>query len=225
MSEKEKKKKAAASRQRNFATILYPESATPGWLDRLKAEKVEAFVSPLHDKDVNPDGSLKKPHHHLLLMFDGLKNFETQVKPLFDEIGAVGREKVASTRGYARYLCHLDNPEKARYSESDVIEIGGADYRTVISRAADDTKVLLSIIKFIDDNHVHYFNDFIFLCEKDHPDWVDVALNRKGYIVIQACKSVAAKDKDKFQQGVHIQKKGVKVDPETGEVIDKVKGD
>ena len=39
-----------ASRFRNFATIVYPESAPEGWLDILDEECVEAFVSPLHDK-------------------------------------------------------------------------------------------------------------------------------------------------------------------------------
>ena len=83
--------------------------------DKLDQLHVAALISPLHDKDTNPSGEPKKPHYHVLLMFEGVKDYETQVKPIFAEIGGVGREMVNSARGYARYLCHLDNPEKAQY--------------------------------------------------------------------------------------------------------------
>lgn len=52
-------------------------------------------------------------------MFDGVKTIE-QAKDLFEQIGGVGCEKVNSIRGYARYLCHLDNPEKAQYDQGAV---------------------------------------------------------------------------------------------------------
>ena len=103
-------------RTRNFATVVYPESAPSDWIDKLDQLHVAALISPLHNKDTNPSGEPKKPHYHVLLMFEGVKDYETQVKPIFAEIGGVGREMVNSARGYARYLCHLDNPEKPNMS-------------------------------------------------------------------------------------------------------------
>ena len=50
-----------------------------------------------------------------MIMYDGKKSIE-QAKENFDKIGGVGCEIVNSTRGYARYLCHLDNPDKEQLS-------------------------------------------------------------------------------------------------------------
>ena len=74
-------------RTRNFATVVYPESAPSDWIDKLDQLHVAALISPLHDKDTNPSGEPKKPHYHVLLMFEGVKDYETQVKPIFAEIG------------------------------------------------------------------------------------------------------------------------------------------
>ena len=62
------KKSSGAGRTRNYATIVYPESAPKNWLDILREMKFNVLVSPLHDKDVNPeDGEIKKAHYHVLL--------------------------------------------------------------------------------------------------------------------------------------------------------------
>ena len=43
-------------RTRNFATVVYPDSAPDNWLSALEDTHVTSCVSPLHDQDVNPDG-------------------------------------------------------------------------------------------------------------------------------------------------------------------------
>jgi hypothetical protein len=48
------KTKRPFKRGRNWGIIVYPESAPKDWLDIIRMEPVA--VSPLHDKDVNPDG-------------------------------------------------------------------------------------------------------------------------------------------------------------------------
>ena len=55
---------ATDSRVRNYATIVYQESAPAGWLDILDELHIPAFVSPLHDKDLNKEGEIKKAHWH-----------------------------------------------------------------------------------------------------------------------------------------------------------------
>lgn len=80
-------------------------------------------------------------------MFDSVKT-DKQAKELFDKIGEVGLQRVNSTRGYARYLCHLDNPEKAQYDQSDAIQLGGADYIFVIGLTSDKYRAVREIIEF-----------------------------------------------------------------------------
>ena len=161
----------AEKRNRNFATVVYPESAPGNWMDILSDLHIPAFVSPLHQFDVNPSGEVKKPHYHVLLMFEGVKT-STQVKELFVTFGGVGCEVVNSIRGMARYLCHMDNPEKYQYNPVEVKCLGGADYTDVVELETDRVKTIadmqewcrsegcVSLSELYDYSRVHNYDWF-----------------------------------------------------------------
>ena len=86
-------------RSRNFATMVYPESAPDGWTDILQNLSVPCFVAPLHDSDVDDDGVIKKAHYHVLMKFEGKKSLDN-VRELCKKFGGVGCEAVQSARGY-----------------------------------------------------------------------------------------------------------------------------
>lgn len=177
-------------RTRNFATVVYPDSAPADWKEKLDQLHVAAFISPLHDKDINPNGEPKKAHYHVLVMFEGPKDYDTQVKPIFDEIGAVGREMVNSARGYARYLCHLDNPEKAPYSPSEVVCMGGADYYGVVTLPTDDLKIITEIKKFCRENEIYSLAEIIDIAESLHPEWYSTIVMSRCYVIDKYIKSL-----------------------------------
>lgn len=162
--------KLGRNRTRNFTTVVYPESAPEGWMDILSQQCVPAFISPLHDKDFNLGGESKKPHHHVVIMFDSVKTME-QAKEVFDLIGGVGGEPVKSLRSCARYLCHMDNPEKAQYSIEDVRQLGGADYYSVCQCAIDRYTAIAEILDFCDENHIYSFRQLLQVCRKEHFEW------------------------------------------------------
>ena len=116
----------ASQRFRNFACTVYPDSAPDNWVDILADTHVPAFISPLHAFDVNPDGQLKKSHWHVLVMFEGVKS-KDQWLEFRASFSGVGCEIVQSVRGYARYLCHMDNPEKYQYNPVEVQALSGAE--------------------------------------------------------------------------------------------------
>ena len=58
---------------------------------------VPGFISPLHNKDVNADGTPKKPHWHVILTFKGLKSYE-QVKAITDKLNAPAPQVCKDTR-------------------------------------------------------------------------------------------------------------------------------
>ena len=68
--------KSKESRSRTWTFVLYPESAPDNWRDLLDEQHVEWVESPLHDRDINPDGELKKAHIHILLLFSSVKSYE-----------------------------------------------------------------------------------------------------------------------------------------------------
>lgn len=164
------KKTSSVSRTRNYATVVYPESAPSDWLDVLRGFCVSGFVSPFHDSDTNPDGEPKKPHYHVLLTFDGVKTPE-QAKALFCQIGGVGCEIVQSVRGYARYLCHLDNPEKFQYNQDAVVCLSGADYSEIVGLASDKYRALAEMEEFCEKYDVMSFYALSRYATLHRSDW------------------------------------------------------
>lgn len=175
-------------RSRNWATIVYPESAPDDWLDILGELKMETFVSPLHSEDKNPDGEEKKPHYHVLLMFPSVKT-DKQAKEVFETFGGVGTEQVVSLRGYARYLCHLDNPEKHIYDTKDVLAFGGADYYSVITLVTDKYLVLSEILDFCDENNIVYYSELIRWCRQNKFEWFRALVDGGTYLVKEYLKT------------------------------------
>ena len=184
-------------RTRNFATVVYPESAPENWLELLGEQCVPCFVSPLHDKDINPTGEPKKAHHHVLIMFDSVKTAE-QAQEVFSVIGGVGCEIVKSMRAYARYLCHLDNPEKVQYSPEDVKQMGGADYHDVIGMAVDKYVAISEIMDYCDSNQIYSFRQLLMYCRQNKFEWFRQLCDGGVYIVKEYLKSAQWEDSDKL---------------------------
>lgn len=163
--------KKRSERSKVWAGVVYPDSAPEDWIDRLRSLMIDAFVSPLHDKDCNADGEVKKAHWHVLLMFGSMKTQE-QAREAMEQFGCtVSPERVRNTRGYARYLCHLDNPEKCQYNQSDVIAIGGADYLTAIGLPTDKYDILIQMQDWCDANKVYGYATLVRYARSNRPDW------------------------------------------------------
>lgn len=182
------KSTSGSGRTRNFATVVYPESAPENWQELLADLKVPAFISPLHDQDINPGGEKKKPHYHVLIMFEGVKTME-QADDLFKVIGGVGNEKVQSIRGYARYLCHLDNPEKAQYKQEDVRCLGGADYVSVIGLALDRYKAIGEMIDYCVENKVYSYAALLKYSRLERFDWFRILCDNGTMVMREFLKS------------------------------------
>lgn len=176
------------NRTRNFATVVYPESAPEDWQGILAEQFIPAFVSPLHDKDINPTGEEKKAHWHVVVMFEGKKSIE-QVTEIFELIGGVGCEKINSIRGYARYLCHLDNPEKAQYNQEDVRSLGGADYVHTIGLVTDKYKAISEMIDFCKEFNIISYSELLEYCRMERFDWFRVLCDNGTVVMKEYLKS------------------------------------
>ena len=209
MEEKEKEKKEKISRTRNYASILYPESAIENWREVLAEHHVPAFISPLHDCDENPNGEKKKEHFHIIIMFDSTKTKE-QAEEIFDSIKSVGCERVKSIRGYSRYLCHLDNPDKAKYDTLEVQSLNGADYFGVIGLASDKYDAIGEMIEFCEIYDVTSFYALALYAKRNRQDWHRILCDCGAIYVKEFLKSKKwSKDVNNFQI----------INPETGEIL------
>lgn len=162
--------KNGRGRTRNFAFIMYPESCPSNWHDILTDTHVPIFVSPLHDGDTNPTGETKKAHYHVIVMFDGVKT-EEQCQEIVDSVNGTMFQKVSTLRGYARYLCHLDNPEKHIYDIDDVTCLSGADYKDAISLVSDKYDAIGEMIDFCNEKGIVSYFALLTYARSNRHDW------------------------------------------------------
>jgi hypothetical protein len=177
----EKNKLKNARRTRNYATLVYPESAPENWIQILSDQYVSAFVSPLHNQDFLDTGEPKKPHYHVIVMFDSMKTHE-QAEELFEKIKGVGCVPVQSIRSYARYLCHLDHIEKAQYCPTEVQCFCGADYFETIALVADRYKTLIEIQDYCVASNLTSYADLMIFCRENRFDWYRVAADNTIFL-------------------------------------------
>lgn len=164
-----------------WATIAYPESCK---LDAFLSapDRPSYALSPLHDADKTTDGKPKKAHYHLLVKMDSLKS-QTQMLAYFSAFGFVGAEQVKSPSGYARYLTHSDDADKAQYSPSDIrYERLDMDALTSVPETADlRISKIVAIQQLITDNGVTSYAQLCnYLAIKDK-DLLDAVIKNSGH--------------------------------------------
>ena len=164
-------------KKRNWAFVLYPESAPEDWRERLQKTGLPCAISPLHDKDVNATGEPKKPHYHVMVFYQGPTSYNV-VKRLTDGLNQPIPQVVEQVRGYYRYLTHMDNPEKAQYSAAEIQTLNGFDIMDFVEMSKSEvTKVLRALVDYIRENDLLEYADLMDMttCEGVPPEWFDVA--------------------------------------------------
>lgn len=141
-------------KKRNWAMVLYPESAPQDWREQLQKTGLQCAISPLHDKDVNPDNEPKKAHYHVIMCYSGPTAYSV-VKRLTDSLNQPIPQPLEQVRGYYRYLTHEDNPEKAQYSKADIQTLNGFDIREFVELTRSEVaKAKREILQLIRDNGI-----------------------------------------------------------------------
>lgn len=164
-------------KKRNWAFVLYPESAPADWREQLQKTGLPCAISPLHDRDVNATGEPKKPHYHVMVFYQGPTSYNV-VKRLTDGLKQPIPQVVEQVRGYYRYLTHMDNPEKAQYAASEIQTLNGFDIGDYVDMTKSEvTKTLRALMGYIQDNNLTEYADLMdmTMCEGIPPEWFDVA--------------------------------------------------
>lgn len=101
------------SKYRYHCGLVYPDSAPEDWEDQLRATFGEYAISPEH----TPDLEEGKPHYHVIYRHGNPCTVEYAISIQPPGIFANDRlEACLHPRAYARYLIHLDNPEKQQFT-------------------------------------------------------------------------------------------------------------
>lgn len=232
--DKEKQKQAKAKydakragRTRNFTAVLYPEDLPEDWRELIDATHTKWIESPLHDKDLNPDGQPKKAHHHTLFMFESVKTLEQVAdffKKLFGEsengsiIGVAAPQTVSDRCALVRYFAHLDHPSKAQYEVSDIIGHNGADPAEILRYSQSETlAMMIEIEKFIEQHDVTELCDLSALIRESHPEWYMIITTRNTVYFNAFIRSRRHKAQS-FQAAAEALENGTAAIDENGEI-------
>lgn len=144
----------------------------------------------MHDKDINASGEPKKPHWHILVMFEGNKSFE-QVKGLTDRLNATIPQKCASAKGLVRYMAHLDNPEKVQYDRGAIIGHGGVDVAEYLKPTSSTRYQLIGeMMDFVRDNDITELEDLAYYARVERfDDWFPLLCDNSAYIMGEFIRS------------------------------------
>lgn len=178
------------SRTRNWTFVLYEDSAPDNWREILDDLHIEWIESPWHDKDVNADGLPKKKHKHIALLFGGVKSYE-QVKEVSDKLNSPIPQRCHNVKSMVRYMAHLDNPEKAQYSVSDIKAHGGVDLAELLRPSSSERYTLLrEMIGYVRSAGVTEFQDLVdYASSERFDDWFPLLCDNSSYFIGQYIKS------------------------------------
>lgn len=186
-------------KKRAWALVCYPESLPNNWQEILTNTGLEIAISPLHDKDINADGSEKKPHYHVILVYQNPTTFKNVQENICDVLHCPIPQPLESVKGYYRYLTHQDNPEKYQYNSNEIITLNGFDSSNYTNLSLNEITLYLNkITDFIEDLQITEYRDLILLLKKDEElrFLLPIALNKT--IVLNAyIKSLKYKIKEK----------------------------
>lgn len=185
-------------RSSNWNFILYPESAPDNWVDIINETRIEWVCSPLHDKDVDPTGEVKKAHYHITLLYPSNKSFEQVVGLVVHDLKQPIPVKCQSVKGSIRYMVHKDNPDKFQYDWNDIKCYGGADLQSLCQPTSSERLALLKeILAFCSDNAISELCDLVDICIlNEYNDWLSVICNYNTLVISKHIDSIRYK---KFQ--------------------------
>ena len=182
-------KNSKDNRTRIWSFIAYPDSVPADW-EQILTERfnLKWARSPLHDSDTNADETQKKPHWHIVLVFDGKKSYE-QVKEISDTINATIPQKVHNLQGLMRYFLHLDNPEKAQYDFKDIKAVGINAEVEVFSEKEGKLRVIREMIEFCEANDIRELCELFNYAMGNEPSWFEALSLNSAMVMNMYLKS------------------------------------
>lgn len=182
--------KRKGTRFLSWTAVVYPDSAPEGWRDVLDETHIEWVESPLHDRDTNPDGTKKKAHWHILLMFPSVQTSE-QVQELLAPLNCTIPIPCKSAKGLVRYFAHLDNPEKFQYAVSDIRAHGGADIGELLRPSTSDRyERIADMIRWVNENDIMHYSDLTeYAMTQKYDEWFTLLCDSSAFMLKEYIKS------------------------------------
>lgn len=217
----EKKSSGKSIKKRNWAFVLYPESAPADWREKLQLSGLQYAISPLHDKDIDPTGTPKKAHYHVILVY-GSPTTYNNVKNLTDSLNQPIPQALEQIRGYYRYLTHKDNPDKHQYADEEIICGGGFDISNFIELSKSEvTEIKFTLQKLIREQNIIEYQEFMDYIQDNYDKTIYDVASSNTIFFNTYIKSRRHSYKSQVEHNPKkLEEKSYTVDKETGEILE-----
>lgn len=162
--------KQDALKGRHFAYVVYPESAPADWVEQLQQTGLSFVVSPLHDKDIDPTGQIKKAHYHVIVSWGNTTTYRA-ARGLCDRLKCPRPQMLKSPNAMYRYMQHLDNPDKYQYTDIPTTYNGWV--RPL--NAADVVQLKREIWGMVYTQDCQEYGELLMVCAEHGSEYFDVA--------------------------------------------------
>lgn len=168
---------------------LYEDSAPENFIDLMRESGIEGLAMK-HDRDTTTAGELKETHWHVVVRF----SHAVQAKEAKEVLTSFGCKEASvqyrdSWTAVARYLCHLDDPNKYQYDPADIVEFGGADYLNAINRTADKYRVVSEMCDWAKNNQCYSFNKLVDFARENNMEWFMALADNSAIFMREYLKS------------------------------------
>lgn len=180
------KKKNAGLRARNWTLIIYLDSAPENWKEILTETGVPWAHSPLHDKDVDVNGCILKPHYHVVIKFSLLKSYQQMLK-LTGKLRAPNPQVCVSLVGSVVHFTHSNksDKEKYQYDQQEIKSYNGLDIEELLKPTKTEINAILKEIRaFIIENDITEFWRLCQYADRETSNWSRV-INTKHTLINQ----------------------------------------
>lgn len=151
-------------------------TAPDDWVEQLRQTGLAFCVSPLHYRDINPDGMPKKPHWHVIVSWGNTTTYRS-ARALCDMLKSPRPKLLHNVTGAYRYHKHLDNPEKFQYAGNNTFHNGW----TPPLDSSEVTRIKREIKDIVLQEDVREYAELLIVCEGKGQEYFDVAVNNTIY--------------------------------------------
>lgn len=141
------------NKSRYWAFLMYEDSRPKNWKEIMEDWMIPICISPYHDRDIKDDGTLKEPHYHVLICFEGPTTYKNAMN-YASQINAKIVKKIASVKGAYDYWIHKNNPEKAQYDEDKMILLNGFNIKNLPKTDNEIEELKIQIIDTINNEDI-----------------------------------------------------------------------
>lgn len=162
---------------RHWLFVVYEDSAPDDWELQLESTGIPFVRSPYHDSDVNPDGSPKKAHWHLIVSYNNSTTYNN-IKGLRKITHGPFPIKCMSVSGSYAYLTHKNNPEKAQYSTALIVRFNGWEK---VLEASEVTKIKDELTIMVMTEDITEYGELMIAVQAMDGDYKQVASGNTVY--------------------------------------------